>query len=393
METKKQETKIENNDTNNKGEKAMTTSTKKSTDRKETITENVSNSSTETQLPEGVDEEPRNEEEMHMKYIKHAPSLIDVYLPVSNDKGYLLGDEKLEMDVKSFIKMYKGKEIEEVDNPAVVLSKLRSFYKIYCEGLERAENITDGIQTKSGIRRGELLNIEKTLLKQKSKQWVVHYEETYGKSGLRTAQDHMALAKIPNIIRYSFLGKERLMECLRAIKALGIMHDDPNDDPMAVFFEQYKIAFNPANSQNKETMQDLKLGIDAAVAITRIKKAEEKKETELGVGPDYVKKMIADGTTVNNAFINDLFIIKEEDRDVVEHIKGLVGEGGNEDELLPHIKKLNELPQLVAGLKDTIDSINQHGELVNRVEQGHIDNLERHVSELKDLVQKGIVTG
>jgi hypothetical protein len=198
----------------------------------------------------------------------------------------------------------------------------------------------------------------------------------------------MALARTPNMIRYSFLGKERLMECLRAIKALGIK----DDDPMAVFFEQYKIALNLENSQNKETMQDLKLGIDSAVAITRIKKAEQKNEAELGIEPDYVKKLIGDGVPVNNAFIKDLFIIKAEDRDVIEHIKGLLGEGGNEDDLLQHIKKLNELPQLVAGLKDAIDSINQHGELVNRVEQGHIDDLERHVSELKDLVQKGIVT-
>jgi hypothetical protein len=290
--------------------------------------------------------------------------------------------------MKSFIKEFKDKEFHEIDEPAVVLSKLRSLHNAYCSRLERAEDITEGIQTKSGIRRGELLNIEKRLLRKNGKQWVTHYTETYGKSGLRTAQDYMALARTPNMIRYSFLGKERLMECLRAIKALGIK----DDDPMAVFFEQYKIALNLENSQNKETMQDLKLGIDSAVAITRIKKAEQKNEAELGIEPDYVKKLIGDGVPVNNAFIKDLFIIKAENRDVIDHIKGLLGEGGNEDDLLQHIKKLNELPQLVAGLKDTIDSINQHEELVNRVEQGHIDDLERHVSELKNLVQNGIVT-
>ena len=112
-------------------------------------------------------EEPRNEEEMHMKYIKHSPLLTDVYLPVSDDKGYLLGDEKLEEDMKSFINEYKDKEIHEIDKPAVVLSQLRSLHKDYCASLERVENITDGIQTKSGIRRGELLNIEKKLLRKK----------------------------------------------------------------------------------------------------------------------------------------------------------------------------------------------------------------------------------
>jgi hypothetical protein len=339
-------------------------------------------------LPEGVTAEPRNEEEMHMDYIKHSPLLVDVYLPVSDDKGYLLGDEKLEEDMKSFIKEFKDKEIHEIDEPAVVLSKLRSLHNAYCSRLERAEDITEGIQTKSGIRRGMLLRIEKKLLRKKGKQWVVHYTETYGKKSLRSAQDYMALARIPNIIRYSFIGKERCMECLRAIKALGI----EGDDPMAVFFELYNIAFDPKKSQNEETMQDLKLGIDCAIAITRIKKAEQKNEVELGIEPDYVKKLIGDRVAINNDFIKDLFIIKGDGRDVNHHLEGLIGETGNVDELLPHIKKLNELPKIVAGLKDTVESIRQHDELVDRVEQDNINDLEQCISDLKDLVQVDMIT-
>ena len=126
MKTKNQESNIKNNNTKNKGEKVMTDQIKKSTKTNEVVDGNSNEGSNGIKLPEGVTAEPRNEEEMHMDYIKHSPLLVDVYLPVSDDKGYLLGDEKLEEDMKSFIKEFKDKEIHEIDEPAVVLSKLRS---------------------------------------------------------------------------------------------------------------------------------------------------------------------------------------------------------------------------------------------------------------------------
>jgi hypothetical protein len=242
-----------------------------------------------------VTKEPQHEEHMHLKHIMHSPALVDVYLAVSDDRGDLMSDNKLEENVISFINEFKDKELHEIDKPAVVISLLQSLHKNYCASLERAENITDGIQTKSGIRRGMLLNIEKKLLRKKGKQWVVHYTETYDKKSLRSAQDYMALARIPNIIRYSVFRKERLMDALRAIKFLGIKMDDPRDDPMAALFEQFDIAFNPKNSRSKETMRDLKLEIDCAIAVTKIKKAEQEKETEPDIDPDYVKKLIDAG--------------------------------------------------------------------------------------------------
>jgi hypothetical protein len=335
-----------------------------------------------------VTDEPQHEEHMHLKHIAHSPALIDIYLAVSDDDGNFLGDSKLEEEVKSFINKYIDKEPNEIDKPAVVISQLRSLYRNYSAKLERAENITDGIKTKSGIRRGMLLNIEKKLLRKKGEQWVVHYTETYGKKSLRSAQDYMALARIPNIIRYSVFGKERLMEALRAIKVLEIK----SDDPMATLFEKYNIAFNPENSRSKETMKDLKLGIDVAVAITKLKKAELKEESELGIDPDYVKKLIDGGITVNNDFVKDLFIIKSDGRDVNRHLEDLIREDGEGDELLPHIKKLNELPKIVAELKGTVESINQHMELAVRVKQDDIIDLEQCISDLKNLAQVDTIT-
>ena len=74
-----------------------------------------------------------------------------------------------------------------------------------------------------------------------NKQWIDHFAEVYGRKHLRTAQDYMSLANIPNVARYAVYGKERLMEIKRAIKALGLS----SEDPVAVFLDKYSIPFDP----------------------------------------------------------------------------------------------------------------------------------------------------
>ncbi|MEE4246749.1 MAG: hypothetical protein V2I33_15160, partial [Kangiellaceae bacterium] len=236
---------------------------------------------------------------------------------------------------------------------------------------------------------GMLLIMEKKLLRMKGKQWVEHYTETYGSRSLRYAQDYMALARTPNIIRYAVFGKERLMEGLRAIKALEI----ESDDPMATLLEQYQIQFTPENDQSEETMMELKQGIDYAVAVTKIKKAEEKEEVDLGIEPDQVKKLIASGFSVNNGFIKDLFIINEdEEGDLQSHLAKLIGEDGELDDMLPHIKKLNELPKFVAGIKGAVEIVTQHSRLMSRLDPTFITDLETCVTNLRNLNLNGSVT-
>ena len=85
-----------------KGNSQMATS-ENQTETNAVETEVDKNVETETQFAEGVIEEPRNNEEMHLKYIKHSPSLVDVYLAVSDDNGQLLDDRELEGSVTTFI--------------------------------------------------------------------------------------------------------------------------------------------------------------------------------------------------------------------------------------------------------------------------------------------------
>jgi hypothetical protein len=351
----------------------------------ETLTRSNDNSDPviSAKLPEEEKGERSTSEETIPKLINDDFSFDDICVALSEDNGELLNDTELESEITSFIAEYQNKEHYDLEKPAVVLSKLRALYKIYNAKISRAESINNGIATKYGIRKGMLLNIEKNLLRMAGKQWIAHYIETYGQKSLRSAQDYMALARIPNIINYAVFGKERLMGVLRAIKFLEIN----SDDPIATLFQQCDISFDPEEVQIEEVITNLKLEIDYAVALSKIRKAEEKKDVELGINPEYIKNLIGDGIAVSHAFINDLFEINSERRDVNSHLESLCNDSEGGDDMLPHIKRAIALPKLVESLKGTVESIREHSNLVNRVEQDYINDLENCVADLRNLIE------
>jgi hypothetical protein len=352
---------------------------------KETEMKKTTNSKQE--IRDGVKREPSNEEELHLKYIEHSPALLDVYLAVSDDKGEFFGDVDLESEVINFINEYHNKESHEVHRRAVVLSNLRTLYVNYSSKIDKAANISNGIVTKQNIRKGMLLNIEQNLLKKtKNSEWIKHYTETYGKTSLRSAQDYMALARTPNIIRYAFLGKERLMESLRSINSLKI----DGEDPMASFLDTFNVLFDPDNKGNMNKIAELKTDVDYAVALCKIKAAEAKKEIDLGYDPSLIKNLIGDSVKISNGFIEDLFTLKKETGDVNQHLQSLCSNDGNGgDETLPKIKKVFGFAKLVGNLKDAIEYFRQNETLVTRIEEEKIEDLESCVAELKTLRNNG----
>jgi hypothetical protein len=291
----------------------------------------------------------------------------------------------LETEVASFISEYQDMEITDIEKPAVILSKLRALYNAYSAKIEKSGTITKGVLTKYGIQRGMLLNIEKRLLEQNGQQWLEHFAREYGEKSLRTAQDYMKLGSTPNILRYAVIGKERLMKILRAMKVLGINADDA--DPIFVFFQQCGITFIPDDCHTEERMTELKAAIDKTIADSRIKKAEEKNGIQLGIDLDRINSLIENGFSVDGSFINDLFELKSEGKDVNDHLADLCENPNGGDGILQHIKKVSSFPKIVDRLKSTVDSLIQNDGLIKRIDQSQIDDLERYVNQIKNLYQ------
>jgi hypothetical protein len=310
-------------------------------------------------------------------------NLKDVCEVISKDKGEIFNVIDPESDMVSYIEEYESKKAHEIDDIAVVVSRGRSLYQEHRAQFRRSENIIDGVKAKGKILEGMLLKIEKKLLRKSGKQWVVHYTQIYGQKSLRSAQDYMGLAEIDNILVYAPIGKERLLEIRRAIKLLGI----DGDDPIGTFLKNFDIPFNPEDPKGDESIDDLKTGIDHAVAVTKIMVAEGKNGVPLDVNLDLVKRMTGLGIKVSNSLINDLFIIKKENQDVNHHLEGLCNLEGPDEDILSPIKKVERLPSLVAGIKVAVAEIDQNVNLADRINKDDVGELEEYARKLKGVIE------
>ena len=130
----------------------------------------------------------------------------------------------------------------------------------------------------------------------------------------------------------------------------------------------------------------LKVEIDYAVAMTKIKKIERKKELEFGLDSELLKRLIGLRIKIDNGLLEDLLIIKKADGDVNQHLGDVYISGGRGHQLLKPIKKVTGFPRLVADFKTTVDYIREHNDLAERIESSQIDELEQSITALKELV-------
>jgi hypothetical protein len=329
-----------------------------------------------------VTPEPQHKEHMHLKYIEYSPALVEVYLAVSDDDGSAHGNKPLEEAVIKFTEQYMGKDAAEIENPEAVLSELHQLYEDYSKQINRCDSIFGGYVTKYHIRQGMLLLIEKKLLKMDGRKWMDHFAKTYGLKHLRSANDWMALAKEPNIIRYAVFKKARLIEILRAINALNI----EGEDRVAAFLERFKVNYDPENSDNDELLDDLRIEIDAAIAAAKIQTVEKKEGIKLGVKIDLIKALFVQGIEVENGLIRDLVIIKKNEGNVTKHLKDLCGSKGSQPACLENTKRVEGLARLVAGISSTVEYLKGHRDVIEMITQDQVAALEAHVQELKALV-------
>ena len=345
--------------------------------------ESMENGNTEPAvLPENVTVEPQHEEHANLETIGHDPSLRDVYLAVSDDAGQFIGDTDLDEQLRGFISEYKSKKSEEIENLDATLEELDSLYQRYTSRINRLDAISEGVLTKYRIRVGMLLIIEKRLMKQSGTEWVAHFTDKYGKNRLRSAQDYMKLARIPNIIRYAVYGKERLLEIVRAIKEMDIR----TEDPVATFLSEYSINYNPEELQSEESLAQLKIEIDAAIFMTKLKKIDEDESRQFNVSVELIKGVIATGKKVDKGLIHNMTIIRDSGGDVNRYLEQLYLNGGHENTLVKVTKGVENLPKLVIGLGNLVGYLRIHTQVLERVSPSSVEALEQHVTELKNLL-------
>jgi len=334
----------------------------------------------EASLPENVTTEPQDDEHMHLGRIQNSPSLIDAYIKVSDDNGELLEDTSLVAEVKSFYDRYKNINVQQVENPRQLLTESMELANKFSLKINTRGSITAGILTKYLIRLGMIFNIQKMLVRKSGKKWEEWFNDNHSVMSLRSAQDYMKLAKVPNIIRYAFLGKERLIEISRVAKKLK------SEDPVGEYLTSQGIEFKPEQIES-EGSASLRSQVDTVIALITISKVEEKNEISLDVDADLIRKLIGMRVEVDTAMIGKMVIIKQSGGNPNDYLESRHINGGPEPEIITSTIKLRSIPKLVGSFKDTVDYIKNHTDLASDVDEEEIEALEDKLTELRQLME------
>ena len=253
----------------------------------------------ESALPEGVTPEPQDPEQIDIRDVK-APDLkwLPPYLSTTDDKGHVLGDQALEEKVIKTCKELKARRYLKIENPESLAQKIAEIVVTYATKINATENSLTGILTKYRIRLGMLLLLQKWIVTKLLKQeWLEYFNKNYNTRQLRSYQDFMKLAQYPNIIKYAWLGKERLRQLITVI-------DVPESaDPIGDYLKQVGLEFDPEEEANYE---DLKLKTD--VAIFRQKLSDYQ---VYDIPDEKIEAMIVNGVQGTTSILDKFKLLKE----------------------------------------------------------------------------------
>jgi hypothetical protein len=337
----------------------------------ESVTDPVDSETTVgLELPPGVTEEPQHVEHMDLTKVQGHRKWVRSYLNVSDDEGELLGDKKLEKEVIRLCDDLSGMDLDLEENPEFWLDKITLLVKSYSAKVSLTENTSIGIVTKYRIREGMLLNAQKVLVKNGLKKgWMEWFKETYGKRLLRSAEDYMRIAEVPNSIRYAVFGKERLLQIIRLIGKLT------GDDPIGVFLSKHGIDFDPTVELD---VTELKNQTSITLNHQKLVKAGFKQ-----IPKEKVDALVRAGGEIEDKHIKYLKAISQANGDVLVHMDTLIATGGKFDPIAAPDRKAEAFRKTVDRFLDLAgDAIKDSG-ILSRMDLSLCQQLKARIIELE----------
>jgi hypothetical protein len=279
----------------------------------------------EENLGEGVTKEPQDPEHMDLRGIENFNTWLESYLKVSDDAGEFLGDTGIEKQIRDLCNALKEKDLENEENPQMLLDQITELMKRYSPMVNKADNTTTGIITKYRIRQGTLLIAQKKLVKKLGKKWKEWFNTEYGGTLLRSAQDYMRIAEIPNSIQYAVFGKERLTQIIRQLE------ETESENPIGDFLRINGIQFH---SSEEDDLEEFRTQTDLAVERAKLNKngLEEVQDEQL-------EAFVRGGNRFKSQTLENMKYTKGAGGDLNQYMDLLItSSGSDEPELAPQFK-------------------------------------------------------
>jgi hypothetical protein len=370
MKTKKQELRIEDNNTNNKGEKTMTTTIEKSVDTNHEVSEAITQAEVKeemdiiTDIDDAQTDGAVQEEAIAWDFTvtSDSTSLNQITDIIVEDGGDLLGDS----DLLDRLETYLNGDIEfRTNNEKLQAGKelLRDFFAEH----NRSWSGILGTFTGYAVQIGRLLLALKALVKACGLKWEPWAAENLKFMGPRTRQRNMQLAKVRGIDHHLHFGTERL------ILLDGATKGNEGDDPIGDFLSKYNLGFDPAEEIDLDAYKD---AVDLALDHERLTKAG------IDVSMESLKKFKADGKKVGAGLIDTLRIVIKMGNDPNDYLQT----SQDEDDTIDGKKRAQSFQKIAITLAGTIDWLSSHEEFAKDIDVAKIDELAAKLDTLKRLI-------
>ena len=334
------------------------TSTEGETTMISSVTERTVNN-----LPEGVTPEPQAADQLHLEVVNETAGEIQTYLEVSDDRGQLLGDQKLFENLKLLSQTDLSGDSESTDDLTSAVETVKQF--IQKNDLSLAA--TSGVFTYYGVLLGLTLNrikskfmdirshstvTESTEANQIAKKtsWEIWILACLGieKSRYRNLQNFMQLARVPDAIQYSFIGTERLLQLNRVAKDLN--ENDNEAVSIGNIINDNDISFDLTENDNYNVSTDQKASIDFISFKHRMTKIAIQYDisTYDELGLDYasvIEAIISKPKPFSKSEMREICLIKNAGGDTNIHLSKILNCDANRDGLVQVIldNNLNSL--------------------------------------------------
>ena len=334
---------------------------------------NAPKGSKQESLPEGVTPEPQHDEHLHLKLITDSPNLVDIYLPVSDDEGHLLGNMELEKQVRAFCDRYRNPS--SVSDPAEVVEKAKELAKVYTLTINKVENSLSGTITKYRIRQGMLFNIMKALVRKSRLNWMQWFKDNFDQREFRSVQDYMKLARVKNIIRYAVFGKERLMRFLQQLSN----EQRALEDPIGAFLEENGVEFNPEQEADARTLR-----VEADVAINQQRLLKEGIEE---IPRELIEALVRNGRELEKSHIEELKRAQQvPDQDVVEYMKSIIDSDGKPVPIMTPDRKAEGFKRTAEMFLKAVENAFEDRDYIRQLDRETYERLKQKVLELEQLI-------
>ena len=238
---------------------------------------------------------------------------------VLDDSGELIENKKLEKFVISVCDKYGDLKTKRFKKAEGFVDQLAELVKKYSKHIDSTANSVGGTVTKYRIRQGMLFLILKKAVKAAKQEWKTWFKEHFSARELRSAQEYMKLAKVPGVMAYAVVGKDRLLKIQR------LNGDGAKDaaDPIGEFFKSKGIDFEGASGTD---LDDFKFKVDVEINFAKLTGAGI---TE--IPKNKVEELLFKGKQITSLHIKELAYVKahpELGQTPEEYMQGVIDNGG-----------------------------------------------------------------